>query len=248
MPIFELNNNLVFPPPHLASEDGILAVGGDLNPARILLAYHQGIFPWPHEGYPLLWFCPNPRFVLKPTHALIGKSLRKSIRKSPYIITCDTAFSEVMENCSSNYRPGQDGTWITPEMIEAYTKLHQQGFAHSIEAYRDDQLVGGLYGISLGGFFFGESMFALQADASKIAFATLLAHLIHWDFDLVDCQSQTDHLARFGAVHTSKAQFLKLLKQSLKTKPTKSGKWNFTLSSEEILKIFKTLAQHDAKS
>ncbi len=247
MPIFELSDDFVFPPRHLASKDGILAVGGDLNPERLLLAYSQGIFPWPHEGYPLLWFCPNPRFVLEPNKALIGKSLRKAIRQEPYRMACDTAFTQVMEHCSSSYRPGQDGTWITPGVIDGYTQLHKKGFAHSIEAFSGDQLVGGLYGISLGGFFFGESMFALKPNASKIAFATLLAHLLHWDFDLVDCQSQTDHLARFGAQHCSRAQFLKLLKQSLKTKPTRLGKWDFTLDTQEILKIL-CLAQHDSKS
>ncbi len=247
MPIFELTDDLVFPSPRLASRDGILAVGGDLSAERLLLAYSQGIFPWPHEGYPLLWFCPNPRFVLKPTQANIGKSLKKTMRQNPYRITCDTSFTEVMQHCSSNYRPGQDGTWITPDMIHAYTKLHEKGFAHSIEAFSGEQLVGGLYGISLGGIFFGESMFALSPNASKIAFATLLAHLIHWNFDLVDCQSQTDHLARFGAAHCSRTQFLKILKQSAKTKATRIGKWNFTLDTQEISKIL-GLAQHDSKS
>jgi leucyl/phenylalanyl-tRNA---protein transferase len=239
MPIFELSKDLLFPPTHLASKDGILAVGGDLNSDRLLMAYSLGIFPWPHEGYPLLWFCPDPRFVLKPTEALIGKSLRKIIRQSPYRITCDTAFGNVMEHCSSSYRPGQEGTWITPEMVNAYTKLHEQGFAHSIEAFSDNQLVGGLYGVSLGGVFFGESMFALQPNASKIAFAILIAHLIHWNFDLVDCQSQSDHLARFGAIHTSRTQFLKLLKESLKTKKTRLGKWNLTLDLLKTLEILK---------
>lgn len=229
MPIFQLGEELIFPPANLASEDGVLAVGGEPSPERLLLAYSQGIFPWPHEEYPLLWFSPDPRFVLEPASAIIGRSLQKSIRRGRYDIRADTAFREVMLRCAKQKRPGQRGTWITPEMIEGYCALHDRGIAHSIEAYEQEQLVGGLYGVSLGGIYFGESMFADAEDASKVAFATLLAQLQEWRFDLVDCQSYTDHLARFGAVHWPRQRFLRTLETSLQ-KATRKGPWALTVS------------------
>jgi leucyl/phenylalanyl-tRNA--protein transferase len=205
-------------------DDDIVAVGGELTPERVLSAYQQGIFPWPHEGYPLLWFCPDPRFVLPLDQVHIGRSLRKTIQKGRYVIQFDTAFREVMLACATRERSHQDGTWINDDMIDVYTQLHEQGYAHSVEAYLNGKLVGGLYGISLGGIFFGESMFSMEADASKIAFATLLAQLAEWDFDLVDCQQETEHLARFGAMHWPRERFLQLLQHSLE-KPTRQGKW-----------------------
>ncbi len=224
MPITYLTSKLEFPSPHKANSDGIVAVGGDLSPQRILLAYQQGIFPWPHEGFPLLWFSPNPRFVLEPSKAIIGRSLRKSMRRAPYTIRFDHAFTEVMKACSSTPRAGQDSTWITSEMITGYSALHQLGYAHSVEAYDGDKLVGGLYGISLGTVFFGESMFALAPDASKICFATLLQQLVKWNFTLVDCQSHTDHLERFGATFWPRRVFLTKLQEALHI-PTKKGLW-----------------------
>jgi leucyl/phenylalanyl-tRNA---protein transferase len=222
--IFRLDHRLIFPPPQLAEDNGVLAVGGDLSEERLILAYSSGIFPWPHEGLPLLWHSPDPRTVLVPSEIHVGRSLEKSIRRGTYEIRFDTAFRQVMRGCSEKERPNQDGTWITDEMIEGYVALHRRGLAHSIEAWRGDDLVGGLYGISLGGAFFGESMFAEAPDASKVAFATLVRQLDRWGFDFVDCQVHTEHLERFGAVEWSRTRFLAALKKALK-KPTRVGPW-----------------------
>lgn len=224
MPVFRLSEEHIFPPAELASEDGVLAVGGDTDPDRLLLAYQNGIFPWPHEDLPLLWFSPNPRFVLEPKKAKISHSLRKALKQKPYHICADKAFDSVIKRCATVSRRGQHGTWITDDMMAGYFQLHKMGYAHSIEAYLGDTLVGGLYGVSLGGVFFGESMFADMPDASKICFAVLLKNLVAWGFDLVDCQSYTDHLARFGAEHWPRIKFLHVLQNSLK-KPTKRGEW-----------------------
>jgi len=214
----------VFPPPDSANEDGVLAIGGRPDAQTLLTAYGQGIFPWPHAGYPLLWFCPDPRFVLVPGEAHLHRSLKKTMRKGVFEVRADTAFAAVMRGCAAACRPGQDGTWITPAMVAGYTDLHRQGFAHSIEAWQDGRLVGGLYGISLGAVFFGESMYADVPDASKVAFATLLANLKRWDFALVDCQSYTEHLARFGAVDWPRSRFLRVLKKALEA-PARRGPW-----------------------
>lgn len=226
MPIYLLNEDLVFPPPSRGPRDGPLAVGGDLNPQRVLLAYSMGIFPWPHQGLPLLWFSPDPRMVLLPAEIHVGRSLAKSIRRGTFRITLDTAFEDVMRGCAGSPRPGQDGTWITPDMIDSYVQLHEAGFAHSVEAWKDDELAGGLYGVSLGAAFFGESMFALAPDASKVAFVTLVRQLERWSFDLVDCQTYTDHLARFGAEPWPRRHFLDRLSRSLE-KQTRRGRWAF---------------------
>jgi leucyl/phenylalanyl-tRNA--protein transferase len=223
---------IVFPPPTAANEEGVLAIGGRPDAETLLAAYRQGIFPWPHEGFPLLWFCPDPRFVLALAEAHLHRSLQKAMRRGTFEIRADTAFLQVMEGCAAAYRPGQDGTWITPAMIAGYTELHRQGFAHSIEAYKDGRLVGGLYGVSLGAIFFGESMFADVPDASKVAFGTLLGNLRAWDFELVDCQSYTEHLARFGAVDWPRSRFLKGLKKAL-TAPTRPGPWSFGIGPVE---------------
>lgn len=228
MPVYLLTDKLVFPPADGASKEGVVAIGGDLSPERILLAYAQGIFPWPAEDMPLLWFSPNPRFVLTPALAHVPRSLRKRARKGGFEIRCDTAFRQVMERCRDAYRPGQDGTWIIPEMIEGYSILHQRGLAHSIECWIDGELAGGLYGISLGRAFFGESMFALAPDASKLAFATLAGNLVEWGFDFVDCQVETAHLARFGARNWPRSKFLGMLRQTL-THPNHLGPWRFDL-------------------
>jgi leucyl/phenylalanyl-tRNA--protein transferase len=202
----------------------VLAVGGDVSVERLILAYSSGIFPWPHEGLPLLWHSPDPRTVLLPKDLHVGRSLEKSIRRGLYEVRLDTAFRQVIQGCSQKDRPNQDGTWITDEMIEGYVALHRRGLAHSIEAWRGDDLVGGLYGVSLGAVFFGESMFAEAPDASKVAFATLVRQLDRWGFDFVDCQVHTEHLERFGAVEWSRTRFLAALKQALK-KPTRVGPW-----------------------
>jgi leucyl/phenylalanyl-tRNA---protein transferase len=227
-------NRLAFPPPETASPEGIVAFGGDASPERLLLAYGQGIFPWPHEGYPLLWFSPDPRFVLPLSGVTLSRSLRKTIRRGTYEIRFDTRFREVMLACSEAPRRGQSGTWITEELVSGFSRLHDSGFAHSVEAYEGGALVGGLYGMSLGTAFFGESMFARRPDASKAAFATLLAHLALWGFDFVDCQVYTEHLARFGAEDEPRSQFLARLRRAL-SHPTRVGRWERTLGPDEVL-------------
>lgn len=234
MPVYRLSDDLVFPPAERADKSGLLAVGGDARPERLILAYSQGIFPWPHRGYPLLWFSPDPRFVLPLDEAYLQRSLRKAIKRAPYAIRFDTAFEEVMEACAAAPRPGQDGTWITPDLIEGYVHLHKLGYAHSIEAYREGELVGGLYGVSLGRAFFGESMFARADDASKIAFATLLAHLVRWGFAFVDCQVHTEHLSRFGATEIPRRAYLGALREALSA-PPKRGPWEAVLRPDEVL-------------
>jgi len=227
MPVFRLDDRLVFPPVHLA-EDGLLALGGDLRPERLLLGYTQGIFPWYAENLPILWHSPDPRMVMMTKDLVIQKSLKKVIRRQPYELKMDTAFVRVLEGCAAAPRPGQTGTWLIPEMVDAYTKLHDLGFAHSIEAWAGDELVGGLYGVSLGGAFFGESMFARAPDASKIAFAASVQQLHAWGVTLIDCQVHTDHLERFGAHEISRTEYLESLRGAL-DEPTKRGRWTFEL-------------------
>jgi leucyl/phenylalanyl-tRNA--protein transferase len=218
-----------FPPPHTASPEGVVAVGAAPHPELLKIAYQQGIFPWPHSGMPLLWFSPDPRFVIDPPHAHIPRSLRKRMRANAYRVTTDEAFADVMSGCASVPRPGQSGTWITSDMLAGYVALHEEGFAHSVEAWDDDgELVGGLYGVSFGRAFFGESMFAHAPDASKVAFGTLLGNLIDWGFTLVDCQTYTDHLARFGAIEIRRDDFLDDLAAALQA-PTREGPWRLTL-------------------
>ena len=208
MPVYLLGKELSFPAPEGANEEGIVAVGGDTSPERLLAAYRNGIFPWPADGYPLLWFSPDPRFTLLPQQAHVPRSVRKALRRSGLRITADTAFERVIEACASVERSDQEGTWITDELREGYIGLHERGHAHSIEAWSGNELVGGLYGVSVGRGFAGESMFSTVPDASKIAFVTLLGQLTLWDFSIVDCQVPTDHLARFGAKAWPRAQFL----------------------------------------
>jgi leucyl/phenylalanyl-tRNA--protein transferase len=226
MPVFQLDHRLVFPPPQLADPDGLLAVGGDLRPERLLLAYSSGIFPWPTEGFPLLWHSPDPRFVLPFDLLHVPRSLRRRMRKKPFRVTLDTAFGDVIRECSDKPRPGQRGTWITEEMVAAYEKLHELGFAHSVEAWEGEELVGGLYGVSLGGAFFGESMFAHRPDASKVGFVKLVEQLGKWGITLIDAQVHTKHLERFGAVHWTRSDYLEQLARALE-KPTRRGPWRF---------------------
>lgn len=224
MPIYRLTSQLAFPDPNDADADGLLAIEGDLQPQRLLLAYAQGIFPWPHEGLPLLWFSPDPRTVLVPAELHISRSLRRTINKGVFEVRLDTAFDRVMQACAITPRHGQDGTWVTDEMIHAYGCLHDLGFAHSAEAWADGELVGGLYGVSLGAAFFGESMFAQRSDASKVAFVCLVRQLHRWGFHFVDCQMYTEHLARFGAVEWPRRRFLQALAHALQV-PTRRGNW-----------------------
>ena len=199
MPVFHLPDRVVFPDPALAEPGGLLAVGGDLSPERLLAAYGEGIFPWYSEGDPILWWAPDPRTVLFPGELHVPRSLRKARRRRPYELSMDRAFGRVIRACASVARPGQDGTWITEDMIRAYVRLHELGHAHSVEAWADGDLVGGLYGVAVGGVFFGESMFALRPDASKIAFVSFVEQFARWGGALIDCQLATEHLARFGA-------------------------------------------------
>ena len=227
MPVFRLDENLTFPPVHLA-EDGLLAVGGDLRPERLLMAYSRGIFPWYGENLPILWHSPDPRMIMTPRDLIVQKSLKKTIRRRPYRLTMDTAFAEVLTACAAAPRPGQDGTWLIPEMVDAYKTLHERGFAHSIEAWRGDELVGGLYGVSLGAAFFGESMFARADDASKIAFAATVAQLADWKIGLIDCQVHTEHLERFGAYEVPRLRYMEMLHIAL-DEPTRRRNWQFDI-------------------
>jgi leucyl/phenylalanyl-tRNA--protein transferase len=235
MPVYMLTDELKFPPPEGASPEGVVAIGGDASPERLVLAYSLGIFPWPHRELPLLWFSPDPRFVLSFDSAHVGRSLRKRIRAEPYTIRTDTAFRDVMHGCAQSPRPGQDGTWITEQLRNGFCALHDRGVAHSIEAYDErGQLVGGLYGVALGRAFCGESMFARAPDASKIAMVTLLGNLCHWGYHFIDCQVYTDHLARFGASEWPRTKFLQALSRAL-SQPTRLGPWSFELSPVEAL-------------
>ena len=209
MPVYLLPEAIVFPSPHLARRDGLLAVGGDLSMDRLLEAYRQGIFPWYQDGEPILWWSPDPRLLLYPEKLHISKSLRKVIRKSIFSITYDTNFDGVIAGCADMRAPKQQGTWIVNDMIQAYMHLHEAGYAHSVEAWQDGELVGGLYGVSLGGAFFGESMFSRVSNVSKVALVTLVQRLSRWGFDFLDCQITTAHLLQFGACEVPRPQFLK---------------------------------------
>lgn len=226
MPVTRIGSRIAFPPPEQAEPGGLLAVGGDLEPRRLLSAYAQGIFPWYEEGLPILWHCPDPRTVLLPGDLHVPRSLHKTLRRAPYRVTLDSAFEQVIRACAETPRPGQDGTWITADMIAAYLRLHELGFAHSAESWVEGELVGGIYGVSLGGCFFGESMFAARPNASKVAFVSLVRQLERWGFELLDCQVYTEHLERFGAVDWPRRRFLATLAKSLE-KPTPQGRWRF---------------------
>lgn len=226
MPVYRIPEEHLFPHPALAEPDGLLGVGGDLHPQRLLLAYANGIFPWYNAGQPILWFSPDPRFVLPPQQLHVGRSLRKRIRRGDYEIRLDTAFPDVIRACRQTKRPGQAGTWITDDMERAYNDLHALGYAHCAEAWKDGQLVGGLYGVALGGLFSGESMFAHADDASKVAFVWLVRQLEAWGFSLVDCQIHTEHLARFHAQHVSRQVYLDTIR-TLIEQPSRPGPWRF---------------------
>lgn len=224
MSLFLLDDRLVFPHPSLAEREGLLAVGGDLSVERLILAYRSGIFPWYDEGAPILWWSPDPRMVLFPVEFKRSKSLRLLEQKGVFEIRFDCAFEEVIRRCADVRRPGQQGTWITQEMIGAYTALHRQGYAHSVEAYRDGHLAGGLYGVSLGRAFFGESMFFTERDASKAALSALVGRMLEWDFHFIDAQQETEHLKSLGARPVARKKFLEILKEAVGHE-TIRGKW-----------------------
>jgi leucyl/phenylalanyl-tRNA--protein transferase len=209
MAVYRLNDNdCLFPDPRRTDPSGVLAVGGDVRPDRLIAAYSQGIFPWPSEGYPMLWHCPAQRFVVRPDAVQVNRSLTKAMRKQPFEIRLDTAFAEVTAGCQQAPRPGQDGTWLTDELRASFLELHRRGWAHSAEAWQAGKLVGGLYGMGVGGMFCGESMFAKADNASKIALVTLCHQLARWQFRLVDAQVETPHLAALGAKMMPRGRFL----------------------------------------
>jgi leucyl/phenylalanyl-tRNA--protein transferase len=215
MPVFRLSKKIAFPPVHLATEEGLLAVGGDLSPERLILAYKNGIFPWYNPGEPILWWSPDPRLVLFPKELHISRSLRRVLRKEIFQVTFNTRFREVIAACANTERPTGTGTWITGEMAAAYSRLNDLGYAHSVETWRDGRLVGGLYGIALGRCFFGESMFSHVSNASKVAFVTLVKRLKTLDFKLIDCQVHTQHLVSLGAREIPRKEFIKRIRAGM---------------------------------
>ena len=215
MPIFALDESLYFPPVHLAEPDGLLAIGGNLSPERLLTAYKKGIFPW-YDAPPVLWWCPNPRFVLFPEELKISKNLQLLIKKQPFDFTINTAFEKVITACKTIKRKDQEGTWINEDIVAAYCKLHQQGIAHSAEVWQNNQLVGGLYGILLGKIFFGESMFSSVSNASKVAFVHFVQFLQkQYDIVLIDCQIHSDYLESFGAKMIPLEDFQQYLSENI---------------------------------
>jgi leucyl/phenylalanyl-tRNA--protein transferase len=222
--ITEIRSAHIFPNPRRGSDEGLLAYGGDLNPNRLLTAYRKGIFPWFSPDDPILWWSPNPRLVLYPHEFKRSKSLRRVIRNRGYEVRFDTDFQSVIEYCGKVPREGQEGSWLTPEMTEAYVELHHMGFAHSIETYYQNELVGGFYGISMGKAFFGESMFALMPDASKVALSFLADVLVENDYAFIDCQVETPHLVSLGARLIDRDDFLDQLDEAM-TKKSKLGSW-----------------------
>ena len=213
--MFLLSNELYFPPVTEADEEGILAIGGDLSTQRLLLAYRNGIFPWYTDDEPIIWWCPNPRFVLFPDEIKISKSMRAVIKKQTYSFTINNCFNNVIKNCKTINREGQSGTWISEEVIDAYTNLHNLGYALSAETWKNNKLVGGLYGVKMGNIFFGESMFSLSPNASKFAFIQLVQHLKNEGVKLIDCQVYTTHLESLGAKMIDRNDFMRLLEQHL---------------------------------
>jgi leucyl/phenylalanyl-tRNA--protein transferase len=222
--VYRLGSELAFPPPEEAEPGGLLAVGGDLAPERLLLAYSLGIFPWYDEKLPILWHSPDPRMVLAPRELHVARSLAKTLRRATFDVTLDACFPRVIEACAATPRARGDGTWITDEMRDAYVRLHALGFAHSAEAWSEGELAGGVYGIGLGACFFGESMFTHRPDASKVAFVALVRQLERWGFELIDCQMHTEHLARFGARDWPRTRFLGHLRRALRCE-TRRGPW-----------------------
>lgn len=232
-----LADNEDFPDVALALQEpnGLLAIGGDLSAQRLLSAYRQGIFPWYSEGQPILWWSPDPRATLFPDKIVISRSLSKTLKKRPFTLTLDTAFSQVITECAKPRKDGQ-GTWITQEMQDAYIRLHAEGHAHSVECWQDDQLVGGLYGVAMGRVFFGESMFSSVTDASKVAFVHLVAHLRKWNFVLIDCQVESAHVSSLGAKAMPRKTFRHYLDtHCAQNASVASGKWSILPDlSEEI--------------
>lgn len=224
VPYLDENHNFSFPSVRHATSEGIIAIGGNLSPGMLLSAYRQGIFPWYSEGDPIIWWSPDPRCVIFPSELHISRSSKKILRKGRFRVTLDTSFDDVINSCKKMPRPHQHGTWITDEMLRAYVRLHQLGFAHSIEVWEGTLLAGGLYGVSLGGCFFAESMFRRIPNASKIALIKLVKLCEALGFDMIDCQIPSPHLLNSGAREIPREAFINLLKKSLK-KDTLRGNW-----------------------
>jgi leucyl/phenylalanyl-tRNA---protein transferase len=219
--------DLRFPPVDFASPEGLLAMGGDLRAERLLGAYRHGIFPWYNEGQPILWWSPDPRAVLFPAQIKVSRSLRKAIRNGGFDVRLDTRFHDVMQACAQpRVQHPRGGTWITSQMLEAYTHLHELGYAHCVETWHDGELVGGLYGVALGGMFFGESMFSRRTDASKVALVWLARQLQRWEFRLIDCQLPSPHLVSLGAEEIRRSDFLDHLGVALRQTQRQSP-WQF---------------------
>ncbi|MDR0969482.1 MAG: leucyl/phenylalanyl-tRNA--protein transferase [Lentimicrobiaceae bacterium] len=239
MTIYLLSDDyLGFPPVEEATEEGIVAVGGDLSINRLINAYINGIFPWYNEGEPIVWYSPDPRLVLRPEDIKISKSLRKTLKNNTFEVRFDTNFEQIIHCCAQTKRKGSQGTWITNDIIKSYTKLHEIGIAHSVEVYKNQELTGGLYGLSLGNVFFGESMFHTSTDASKVAFVHLCKFLHENEFQLIDAQQDTNHLRSLGAYTISRKQFLKLLEKHV-FKPTLLGNWGD--DSAKRIEVIKTI-------
>lgn len=232
MPVFHLDHHAVFPSPHFAEPEGLLAVGGDLTPLRLLEAYRQGIFPWYGPEDPILWWSPHPRLVLFPQDLHISRRLQRTIKSGKFKVTADTAFTPVVAACATTLRKEGSGTWLGPEMRHAYIHLHQLGFAHSIECWHEDELAGGLYGIVLDQVFFGESMFSVVSDASKVALASLVQLAGIRGIKLIDCQVSSEHLKRLGANEIGRDHFLRLL-HKLILKPQPQEKWRLPYTGKE---------------
>ncbi len=236
MPVFQLSETPIFPDPGYAEDSGLLAVGGDLSPGRLITAYSKGIFPWYSKDEPILWWFTNPRLVLFPWKLKVSKRLARYYRQPLFKITINSAFSRVIENCASIARKDQDDTWITEEMKAAYLTLHHLGYAHSVECWKNGELAGGLYGVALGKVFFGESMFSRENNGSKIALVALVNHLQTKNYKLIDCQMTTDHLLRMGAEEISGKTFTQLLEKHVQTSepdPNWSAGWNQTKHSQQ---------------
>lgn len=231
MPVFLHPHHTKFPPPRFADEDGLLAIGGDLSIERLLEAYRNGIFPWYSQGSPILWWSPDPRMVLFPDKLIVSDSLRRLVNQEKMQVQYDTRFEQVIRLCAEVPRKGQEGTWITGEMIRAYIRLYENGYAHSVETYVKDDLAGGLYGIAIGKVFFGESMFHLRRDASKVALFHLVDRLYGRGFHFIDVQQETSHLERLGATAIPRTEFLKRLRNAIKgdENPGKWTQWIHTL-------------------
>ncbi|MFW5975331.1 MAG: leucyl/phenylalanyl-tRNA--protein transferase [Desulfosalsimonas sp.] len=225
MPIFRLSDKISFPPPHFAAGNGLLAIGGDLSEDRLLLAYKKGIFPWYSPYDPILWWCPDPRLVLYPSEVHVPQRLRRRIKNSGFIVTSDLAFDRVIDECARVRKEVNEETWLVDDMIAAYKGLHDRGYAHSVETWCKGELAGGLYGVCIGGAFFGESMFTRVSDASKAALVALCGYMAENGFDLIDCQVATAHLMWMGAREVPRRVFLKQLEDSVE-RPAPGGEWS----------------------